>query len=57
MNDAVKALVARIVARDISDALNVTPQYSHQATFAIPHYGAFCITPRKGKFHINTLKT
>lgn len=38
MDDAMKALIARIVARDISDALDVAPQYSHQATFAIPYY-------------------
>ena len=38
MNRDIEKLIAQIVARDISDALDVAPEYPHQATFAIPYY-------------------
>ena len=38
MDYGVGVLIAQVVAKDISDALDVAPKYPHQATFAIPYY-------------------
>lgn len=38
MDYDISVLIAEIVEKDITDALNVAPKYPHQATLLIPYY-------------------
>lgn len=38
MDYDITVLIAQIVEREISDALDIAPKYSHQTTFTIPYY-------------------